>query len=124
MSLRSFTNCSCLAGLAAMLCYGLARNVRMMGAVVAFSVLATMRTSAIDAMVTKQGGAVGIPRGELAGASATWMAVIRMLAPQIFRVVAERARSSGTNPGSPFFLAAACCAAAQLLLRCVPVSEK
>ena len=87
-----------------------------MVAVVALSVFASMRTSPIDAMHTKAGIAAGLARGELAGAAANWMALIKMMAPQVFRLMSERAHRTGGDPGGPFFLAAAAAALSQLLL--------
>jgi hypothetical protein len=78
--------------------------------------LAGMRRSPIDAMHTRLGVAAGIPRGELAGASANWLALVKMLTPQLFRVLSERAVRTGKSPGTPFFVAAATATVGQLLL--------
>jgi hypothetical protein len=67
-------------------------------------------------MLTQHGVAAGIPKGELAGASANWQAVIKTIYPQLYRLVAERAHRVGGNRGAPYFVAAGSCAVAQLLL--------
>ena len=45
----------------------------------ALSVFGTMNKSPVDAMHTEEGVRAGIPKGELAGASANWQAVIKTI---------------------------------------------
>ena len=54
----------------------------------ALSVFGTMNKSPVDAMHTEEGVRAGIPKGELAGASANWQAVIKTICtstgPRVF----------------------------------------
>ena len=87
-SMRSFTFVAFAAAIARSVCNGMARAAPMMGAAVALSVFGTMNKSPVDAMHTEEGVRVGIPKGELAGASANWQAVIKTICtstgPRVF----------------------------------------